>query len=155
MTRISITFEQVASIAEALINENKEPTVMSVRDRLGNRGGPCTIYKYLIAWRETYPLAELAKQVATPTNERNILSVDATRSSKHKPSIKNQYSIVHELSGKESHIKLQIERQARCTAEQKAVVLAARLAVLEAENNLLKDHINSLKQAMIILKHRK
>ena len=33
--------------------------------------------------------------------------------------------------------------------------LKTRLAVLESENNQLKDHIGSLKQAMLLLEHRK
>ena len=33
--------------------------------------------------------------------------------------------------------------------------LKTRLVVLESENNLLKDHVNSLKQAMLILEHKK
>lgn len=33
-------------------------------------------------------------------------------------------------------------------------VLKARLAVLEAENNVLKDHVSSLKQALHLIEHK-
>ena len=50
MPRVGITYEQVASAADALVAESKKPTIQNVRDRLGT-GSPNTIHRHLTSYR--------------------------------------------------------------------------------------------------------
>jgi colicin import membrane protein len=56
MAREGITFQQVAAAAEALVGEGQQPTIRSIRDKLGS-GSPNTVHKHLAVWRESRPVA--------------------------------------------------------------------------------------------------
>jgi len=59
MARPGVTFEQVAAVADAMIGEDQQPTIIAVRDRIGT-GSPNTIHKHLTAWRAARPQATAA-----------------------------------------------------------------------------------------------
>jgi len=59
MARPGVTFEQVAAVADAMIGEGQQPTIVAVRDRIGT-GSPNTIHKHLTAWRAARPQATAA-----------------------------------------------------------------------------------------------
>ena len=59
MARPGITYDQVASVADAIIGEGQQPTINAVRDRIGT-GSPNTIHKHLTAWRAARPQATVA-----------------------------------------------------------------------------------------------
>jgi chromosome segregation ATPase len=59
MARPGITYDQVASVADAIIGEGQQPTINAVRDRIGT-GSPNTIHKHLTAWRAARPQATAA-----------------------------------------------------------------------------------------------
>ena len=62
MARTSVTFEQVAAIANALYAAgNKDPGTKAIRDELAKRAGPGmpigspnTVQKHLGAWRDKF-----------------------------------------------------------------------------------------------------
>lgn len=47
----AITYEEVAQAAEELLTSGKKPTINGVREKLGERGSPVTISKYLKDWK--------------------------------------------------------------------------------------------------------
>jgi len=59
MARPGITYDHVASVADAIIGEGHQPTINAVRDRIGT-GSPNTIHKHLTAWRAARPQATAA-----------------------------------------------------------------------------------------------
>lgn len=59
MARTGITYEQVAAAADALIGAGQQPTIKSVRERLGT-GSPNTVHAHLSRWREARPVAVVA-----------------------------------------------------------------------------------------------
>jgi len=59
MARPGVTYDQVASVADAIIGEGQQPTINAVRDRIGT-GSPNTIHKHLTAWRAARPRATVA-----------------------------------------------------------------------------------------------
>jgi colicin import membrane protein len=59
MARPGITYDQVASVADAIIGEGQQPTINAARDRIGT-GSPNTIHKHLTAWRAARPQATVA-----------------------------------------------------------------------------------------------
>lgn len=59
MARIGITFEQVQSVADALVGAGKQATIAAVRDALGT-GSPNTIHGHLVKWRAARPVAQRA-----------------------------------------------------------------------------------------------
>lgn len=71
MSRIGITFDEVASAAESILLQGASPTIDKVRAHLGGTGSNSTISKYLNDWRNDYfhsvhSAASLARKVATP-----------------------------------------------------------------------------------------
>lgn len=54
MGRIGITFDEVAAIADSMLAETINPTIKSVRERLGT-GSSNTIQRHLAAWRDALP----------------------------------------------------------------------------------------------------
>ena len=59
MARTGITYDQVASVADAIVGEGHQPTINAVRDRIGT-GSPNTIHKHLTAWRSARPQVTVA-----------------------------------------------------------------------------------------------
>lgn len=59
MARPGITFDQVATVADALIGEGKQPSIVAVRERLGT-GSSSTIHQFLTTWRAARPQAVIA-----------------------------------------------------------------------------------------------
>lgn len=55
MSRLGITFEEVAEAAFTIHNNGETPTIDKVRAYLGGTGSNTTISKYLNAWRQETP----------------------------------------------------------------------------------------------------
>ncbi len=66
MSRLGITFEQVESMAEALLAEGKHPTIERIRHILGGTGSNSTISKHLRAWRLTRPSLVTIQGISPP-----------------------------------------------------------------------------------------
>lgn len=52
MSRLGLSFAEVATAADELIQSGEQPTIEKIRDQLGKRGSFSTISKYLKDWRE-------------------------------------------------------------------------------------------------------
>ena len=57
MARTGITYEQVATVADALVGQGEKPSIQRIREQLGT-GSPNTIHRHLKAWRATQAPAE-------------------------------------------------------------------------------------------------
>ena len=57
MARPGITYEQVASAADALVGQGDRPTIQAVREALGT-GSPNTIHRHLTQWKAAQAPAE-------------------------------------------------------------------------------------------------
>lgn len=51
MARPGISYDQVAAVAEELVADHERPTLLAVRERLGNTGSMNTIHKHFSAWQ--------------------------------------------------------------------------------------------------------
>ena len=50
MARPGISYEQVATVADALVGQGEKPSIQRIRERLGT-GSPNTIHRHLKTWR--------------------------------------------------------------------------------------------------------
>jgi len=62
MSRLGITYHEVAEAADCLIDQNENPTIDRVRASLGGTGSNTTISKHLHAWR--YLSTKLSLQIS-------------------------------------------------------------------------------------------
>jgi colicin import membrane protein len=74
----SITYEQVAAVADALREANVQPTSRSVRERLGNTGSMGTIHRLLQEWKATQERHATLPPTLPPAVQRAILAYTAT-----------------------------------------------------------------------------
>jgi len=74
----SITYEQVAAVADALRDANVQPTSRSVRERLGNTGSMGTIHRLLQEWKATQERHATLPPTLPPAVQRAILAYTAT-----------------------------------------------------------------------------
>lgn len=58
MARPGITYDEVIAAANGLVAKGEEPTIMGVREELGNTGSPNTIHRHLTAWKDAQPVAQ-------------------------------------------------------------------------------------------------
>ncbi len=58
MSRLGISYTEVAAAADELIQAGLQPTIERIRDQLGKRGSFSTISKYLKDWREGRPVTK-------------------------------------------------------------------------------------------------
>jgi len=72
MARSGVTREQVFETAEALVREGQNPTVVSVRTRLGG-GSPNTITPFLGEWKALHEHAQAASVPAPPEPVEAVL----------------------------------------------------------------------------------
>ena len=56
MAKGRITYEEVAIAADTLVAENRNPTIISIRERMGNTGSSTTILKHMQTWRDSNPI---------------------------------------------------------------------------------------------------
>ena len=77
MARPGVTYDQVASVADAIIGEGQQPTINAVRDQIGT-GSPNTIHKHLTAWRAARPQATLAAP-ELPTSLTTAIATEIER----------------------------------------------------------------------------
>jgi predicted nucleic acid-binding Zn-ribbon protein len=54
MSRLGVTYEEVAEVAESILQKGESPTIDKVRQSLGGTGSNTTISKYLNGWRNHY-----------------------------------------------------------------------------------------------------
>lgn len=69
----TITFEQIAAVADAMKLENVKPTSRAVRERLGNTGSMGTINKLLQRWKAGQERQVSAALVLPPALQRVLL----------------------------------------------------------------------------------
>jgi DNA repair exonuclease SbcCD ATPase subunit len=72
MARTGVTREQVFETADALVRENRNPTVIAVRERLGG-GSPNTINPLLGEWRALHEQKQAASIPAVPEPVETVL----------------------------------------------------------------------------------
>jgi colicin import membrane protein len=74
----SITYEQVAAVADALHDANVRPSSRSVRERLGNTGSMGTIHRLLQEWKATQERHAVLPPTLPTAVQRAILAYTAT-----------------------------------------------------------------------------
>jgi chromosome segregation ATPase len=58
MARPGITYDEVVGSINAIIASSEDPTIMRIREHLGNTGSPNTIHRHLTSWRESRPVEQ-------------------------------------------------------------------------------------------------
>ena len=58
MARPGITYDEVVAAINVIIANSEEPTIMRIREELGNTGSPNTIHRHLTSWRESRPVEQ-------------------------------------------------------------------------------------------------
>jgi colicin import membrane protein len=77
MPRAGITFEDVAAAADAIVGEGQQPTIKSVRERIGTGSGN-TVHRHLTVWRDTRPKAKAAAP-ELPASLANAIAAEIER----------------------------------------------------------------------------
>lgn len=83
MSRLGVSFEEVAVAAIALVEAGELPTIEKIRDQLGKRGSFSTISKYLKEWRDGQTIA---KANAVPPPDQVQAAVSAVWQKLHQES---------------------------------------------------------------------
>ncbi|MFZ2315352.1 MAG: DNA-binding protein [Gammaproteobacteria bacterium] len=132
MSRLGITFEEVAEAALHVQNNGQIPTIDKIRNYLGGTGSNTTISKYLSMWRtqSTSALYQRDNRQDTP---------DIVKSAVDKvwQEIKDQADA--EVAAVKEQAKEQIE-----AAENKAVIALNALSELQDKNQIVINEFNAL-----------
>lgn len=121
MARTGITYDQVASVADAIVGEGHQPTINAVRDRIGT-GSPNTIHKHLTAWRSARPQVT----VAAPELPASLTTAIAT-----------------EIDRAAANARAEIESKL-VQAQAESVELSSAGETLEAERDELIEQVSEL-----------
>lgn len=70
MSRLGITYEEVAEVATSILQTGQNPTIEKIRNQLGT-GSVSTISKYLLHWRNRAIENEKVKKTSTPPEAVN------------------------------------------------------------------------------------
>lgn len=146
MARLGITFEQVASAAEALEIEGVQPTIKAVRDRL-TTGSPNTIHEHLKKWKESKPA-----KVATPATLPDSLNAAIAAAIAH--AAKNAREEVETLlTQAQSETDLITAYSKNLEAEneemkQTIVVISRRRDILEGKNEQLTKELERMRNLL-------
>ena len=122
MARAGVSYEQVAAAADSLVGAGQQPTIRSVRERLGDTGSPNTIHKHLTAWRSARPVAPAAAPELPPALTA---------------------AFAQELSRAAAAVRGEIESRL-VQAQAEATELAAAGEALEAERDSLIEQVAAL-----------
>ena len=122
MARLGVSYEQVAAAADALVGAGQQPTIRSVRERLGDTGSPNTIHRHLSDWREARPVAPAAAPELPPALTA---------------------AFAQELSRAAAAVRGEIESRL-VQAQAEAAELAAAGEALEAERDELLERVAAL-----------
>lgn len=77
MARPGISYDQVATVADELVADGQKPTLLAVRERLGNTGSMNTIHKHFSAWQASQ---RPAARKSTEPNPRLLATLGAEMS---------------------------------------------------------------------------
>lgn len=132
MSRLGITFEEVAEAASHVQNNGQIPTIDKIRNYLGGTGSNTTISKYLSMWRTQSASAPYQRDNRQDTPDIVKSAVD-----KVWQEIKDQADA--EVAAVKEQAKEQIE-----AAENKAVIAANALSEFQDKNQLLTNEFNAL-----------
>ncbi len=153
MARAGITAEQVAAAADALLSEGQQPTIASIRERLGT-GSPNTIQKHLTIWRQAQPVRGVDRSWQLPDAVSKAIHDEISRSSAEaKAEVEQRLVQAQEEAADLAELGETLEAERDAFAEQN-VVLATERDVLtgktdrqEAELLDLRNKVSQLESA--------
>src|SRR5690554_6107206 len=125
MARIGITYEQVATAADALVGQGEKPSIQRIREQLGT-GSPNTIHRHLKQWRATQVPAErqaarLPDELAAALSQELERQAAAARAEAEADALEAQHT-ADELAATGEQL------------EEENEALIAQLEALEADN---------------------
>jgi cell division protein FtsB len=64
---MAITYDDVARAAHSILQDNKNPTILGIRSKLGDKGSETTIGKFLSRWKEGLPKSSAVSHIEIPS----------------------------------------------------------------------------------------
>lgn len=64
---MAITYDDVARAAQSIMQDNKNPTILGIRSKLGDKGSETTIGRFLRRWKEGLPKSPSVSHVEIPS----------------------------------------------------------------------------------------
>lgn len=104
----SITYEQVAAVADMIIAEGGKPTLRAVRERLG-RGSLGTVQKLLAQWQASHTRSAEVSMALPPAVQRSILDFMAQEVSAARSDLEQQLAEARQAA---ADLAAENERQA-------------------------------------------
>lgn len=155
MTRLGITYAEVALAAENLQLSGEKPTIERIRRALGDTGSHSTIAKYLQSWRENSPAL-----VSTVPADGSPAVVQAAVQSVWQQLQSDATSKIKKLEEDIAVERLLMQDKLKIGEENLLTEKKARLAIetafngLSAEHELLKLEMKSINDAHLILQEK-
>lgn len=160
MSRLGITFEEVADAASAIHETGETPTIDKIRTYLGGTGSNTTISKYLNVWRQQGYVPSSQNKSPTPDvvqaaveqvwqqmrdkTEADIISIREEAQNLIKTAEEKAQTAVNNLATlTEQHQELE-QRHLRLSAEKELLVLD--LKSLTDDHNLLTEKYHGLEK---------
>lgn len=101
MGRKGITYEQVAAAADALLGEGQEPSIRTVRVKLGDTGSANTIHRHLATWNESRPVSVAPPAPTLPQPLVSAIAVEIERAAAQARAVVESRLVVALTEGKE------------------------------------------------------
>lgn len=101
MGRKGITYEQVAAAADALLGDGQEPSIRTVRVKLGDTGSANTIHRHLGTWNESRPVSVAPPAPTLPQPLVSAIAVEIERAAAQARAVVESRLVAALTEGKE------------------------------------------------------
>lgn len=156
MSRIGITFDEVASAAEFILSQGASPTIDKVRAYLGGTGSNSTISKYLNDWRNHYfhsahSAASLSQKIATPAPLNSAMERLWQEMNAQADAKLNAMKEKMAVNAKEAEQKFQLVCDERDTLNEQYAALLGQHREMAANHEIVTLDIKTLREERQLL----
>ena len=157
MKKASFDIKKIAQICNALVEEDREPTIKAVTDKLGG-GSPNLILQYIREWRKEYELASKVEDDLSPEFRQAALAECARKLAVMRQSLQKQIeerdAQLNELQRFLENAEIRIEElnnelaQMKKEQDAKCIDYEAKLAAVKEQIAVRAEQANEVKEKL-------
>src|SRR5579883_758661 len=154
MSRIGITFEDVAQSAESILSQGESPTIDKIRQHLGGTGSNTTISKYLNDWHNHHFHSYSSVKNATPDPVKSAVERVWQEMSAQARAEINSVKEAMKANAIEADQKLQLVCEERDAIKQQYEILGESHRELLARNEILALDFKAMQEERMLWQER-